>query len=170
MSSSPVADLLTLSLRVSPATLERKKISAASICDLIFSVPTRSSWPQVRVRTWIDLALSHSQPPIYRQIAMANVAIWWSYHCMRRAYMQFWVSQTGHLPHSSCTLKLGGFPRGTPRAHWRDYISHLAWQHIRICQGELEKGCWGEEHLEYSGLHVASDKGEKKRMAECVGG
>ena len=46
----------------------------------------------------------------------------------------------------------GRRPRGRPRTHWRDYIppvyvSHLAWERLRIPQEELEsvageKGAW----------------------------
>uniref|UniRef100_A0A3B4AMU0 Nucleolar protein 8 n=1 Tax=Periophthalmus magnuspinnatus TaxID=409849 RepID=A0A3B4AMU0_9GOBI len=41
--SSRVTELLTLSLRVRPATLRRKPISAACIRDLVLSVITQSS-------------------------------------------------------------------------------------------------------------------------------
>lgn len=36
----------------------------------------------------------------------------------------------------------GRRPRGRPRIHWRDYISHLAWEHLRIPREELlGEGC-----------------------------
>ncbi|MEQ2253104.1 hypothetical protein ILYODFUR_028734 [Ilyodon furcidens] len=44
-SSFWMAELLTLSLRESPATIRRKLISAACIWDLILSVMTQSSCP-----------------------------------------------------------------------------------------------------------------------------
>jgi len=44
-SSHQMSELLTLSLRLSPATPQRKLISAACICDLILLVTAQSSWP-----------------------------------------------------------------------------------------------------------------------------
>ncbi|MED6241711.1 hypothetical protein ATANTOWER_024873 [Ataeniobius toweri] len=44
-SPSWMAELLTLSLKECPATLQRKLISAACIRDLVLSVMTQSSWP-----------------------------------------------------------------------------------------------------------------------------
>ena len=32
----------------------------------------------------------------------------------------------------------GRRPRATPRTRWRDYISHLAWEHLGVPQEELE--------------------------------
>ncbi len=32
----------------------------------------------------------------------------------------------------------GRRPCGRPGTHWRDYISHLSWEHLRILQEELE--------------------------------
>ena len=43
LSLSEMSKLLNLSLRLSPATLRRKLISAACICNLILSVTTQSS-------------------------------------------------------------------------------------------------------------------------------
>jgi len=35
-------------------------------------------------------------------------------------------------------MSTGRRPRGRPRTHWRDYISHLAWECLWISQEELE--------------------------------
>jgi len=37
----------------------------------------------------------------------------------------------------------GRRPRGRPRTHWRDYRSHLAWEHLGVLQEELE--CFAEK-------------------------
>ena len=33
----------------------------------------------------------------------------------------------------------GRRPRGRPRTRWRDYVSQLAWEHIRTPRKELDK-------------------------------
>jgi len=36
----------------------------------------------------------------------------------------------------------GRRPRVRTRTHWRDYISHLTWERLRILQEELERDGW----------------------------
>lgn len=50
-SSLWMTKLLILSWTLSPATLQRKFILVNCICDLILSVTTQSSWPNVKVGT-----------------------------------------------------------------------------------------------------------------------
>jgi len=52
-SSLRMSELLTLSLRLSPATLWRKLISAACVCDLVLSVTTPRSAPP-SLRPWFS--------------------------------------------------------------------------------------------------------------------
>lgn len=40
---------------------------------------------------------------------------------------------------------IGTKPQGRPRTSCRDYISSLAWKHLRISQEEQEQG-WGERY------------------------
>ncbi len=52
---------------------------------------------------------------------------------------------------------LGGFracqtgwrPQGRPRACWRIYVSHLAWEFLVVPLGGAGKHCWEEGHLDY---------------------
>lgn len=39
-------------------------------------------------------------------------------------------------------------PQSRARTHCRDYVSHLAWEHLRIPQEECESVGWSEGHLE----------------------
>jgi len=55
----------------------------------------------------------------------------------------------GCLPLEVSRARLTGRrPRGRPRTRWRDYISHLAWEHLGVPQEELEsvageRDVWG---------------------------
>ncbi|KAI3356992.1 hypothetical protein L3Q82_003630 [Scortum barcoo] len=44
----------------------------------------------------------------------------------------------------------GRRPRGKPRTRWRDYVSRLAWERLRVPPEELEEVSGGEEEEERS--------------------
>lgn len=55
----------------------------------------------------------------------------------------------GHLPLVVFQEQPSGRgTQGRPRTRWRDYISHLVWEFLRIPQGRAGKRCWAHRHME----------------------
>jgi len=57
----------------------------------------------------------------------------------------------------------GRRPRGRPRTRWRDYISHLAWEHLGILQEKLESVA-GENDVCLACCHCDPAPDKSKRM------
>ncbi|KAK0155927.1 hypothetical protein N1851_001531 [Merluccius polli] len=56
--------------------------------------------------------------------------------CVERSQMR-WLGHLVRMPPWACPT--GRRPRGRPRTHWRDYVSRLAWERLRIPQEELDE-------------------------------
>lgn len=59
-------------------------------------------------------------------------------------------------------------PWGRPRTHWRDYISHLDWECLRIPQEDLEKVTG--ESLHVMSLHFQIQNKQVKNRTQLVKG
>ncbi len=114
-----ITEILTLSLRETPANFLRKPISAACILNLILSVMT------------------HHSPPLSTERSQLR----WFGHLVRMP--------PGCLPVEVFQAHPAGKrPLGRPRFRWRDYISVLAWKCLGIPQSELadvarKREVWG---------------------------
>lgn len=62
--------------------------------------------------------------------------------CVKRSPLRFRYlirMHPGHLPVEVFWGRpMGRRPQNKPKIHWRNYTSHLAWQHLRVLQEELE--------------------------------